>query len=470
MIQNSSPSASTIQIDRPPPSDHKMEQAVLGAVLLEKPAFGKVRDLLDDTDFDSEGHKAVYKACMELFATSQPIDTLTVTTQLRKANMLELAGGAYGVTVLTESVSSDANIESHAAIIKELSIRRKLIRESNLAMGMAYDESEDAFEALEKHIRSLTEITKLQGAAKHIPIAKLLMETIQEIEAVLKGDKQPGGMPTGFLSLDKVLGAWVPSNLIILAARPGMGKSALALRLAVNQAEMFKVPAAMFSLEMSNPELINRLLSMDSHIVSDSIRFRKVEDWQFQQILNSSGKLSDLPLYLIDDCFSLGQIRSAARRLVEEQGVRYIVIDYLQLVQAGRIENRRSSNRENEISHISRELKLLAKELNIPIVALSQLNRSVEQRGGDKRPKLSDLRESGSIEQDADVVIFLYRPEYYGIKQDMDGTALTPGYTEVIIAKNRNGKIDMAELVFFGYRTDFGNYDQGSLEVKLSKV
>lgn len=455
------------QLVRKPPSDKKMEEAVVGAVLLEKPAYGKVRDLLDYTDFDDEACKLVYKACTTLFTEGTPIDLLTVTNQLRKENQLELIGGAYTITALTSSVNSAEHIETHAAIIKQLSIRRKLILEASKAQADAYDETEDAFISLERHQKALNDLTKLQGAAKDIPIADQLMEAIKDMENVLRGDKQAGGLLTGFTNLDKILGMWVPSNLIILAARPGMGKSALALRFCVNQAEMFKVPSALFSLEMSNPELINRLIAMEASIFLGDIRFRKIEEHQFAQINHVAERIADYPLHLIDDCFSLQQIRSKARRLVEEQGVQYIVIDYLQLIHAGQIESRKNSSRENEVSYISRELKMLAKELNVPITALSQLSRGVEHRGGDKRPKLSDLRESGAIEQDADVVAFLYRPEYYGIEQDHNGDALTPGYTELIIAKNRNGSLEMAPLVFHGYKTDFSNYNPHSFEAKI---
>jgi replicative DNA helicase len=449
-----------------PPHDLGIEEAVLGAIILEKPAFGLVRDLLDDQDFYEPQNQLVYKACMDLFSTTGHIDLLTVTDQLRRDKRLEEVGGVYRVTELTSKVSNAAHIETHAAILKQLSLKRKIIRFSMMANAEAYDE-DDAFELIEKYQQQLKEIAKFSGATKLVPIAEQVHEVVTEIEQVIKGDRQAGGLPTGFLNLDKIIGAWVPTNLIILAARPGMGKSALALRFCVNQVDMFQVPAALFSLEMSNPELINRLLAMETSMWLNNIRFRKIDEHQLAHIAHKAGKIGDYPLYLIDDCFSLSQIRSKARRLVDEQKVKFMVIDYLQLIHVGRIEGKRNISRENEISYISRELKLLAKELNIPVIALSQLSRLVEQRGGDKRPKLSDLRESGAIEQDADVVMFVYRPEYYGIEQNYDGSRLPTGLTEVIIAKNRNRGLEMAELIFRGFKTDFENYDPTTLEAKL---
>lgn len=431
----------------------------MGAIMLEKPAFGRVRDLLDATDFNEEAHSVVYKACITLFNNSQPIDLLTVTDQLRKDNNLERAGGPYMVTSLTDKVSSADNLEAHASIIKELSLKRKLIKLTLKFNTEAYDDVEDIFDTLEKIQKELSDLTKLTGASTDVPLADQLHDTVKDIERVMKGGKPQNGLQTGFYNLDKVLGVWVKATLIILAARPAMGKSALALRFVVEQVDTFNVPAALFSLEMSNPELINRLLSMETRIFLGNIRFRKIDEHQLPHIMTKAGKISDYPLFLIDKSFSLQQIRSKARRLVEEEGVKFIVIDYLQLIVAGQIEARKNSTRESEIAYISRELKMLAKELNIPIMALSQLSRALEHRGGDKRPKLSDLRESGAIEQDADVVMFLYRPEYYNIKEDYDGKALSSGYTEVIIAKNRNGPLEMAELTFHPHCTDFSNYN-----------
>ncbi len=245
---------------------------------------------------------------------------------------------------------------------------------------------------------------------------------------------------------------------------PGMGKSALALRLVVNQALMFNVPAALISMEMSKESLVDRLISMESNVYLGDIRFCKVNPSQLEKIIDGVGPLSEAPIFLTDDCYSLQQIRSKARRLVDEHEVGLIIIDYLQLIHASM---GKGSNRENEISYISRELKRLAKELKIPIISLSQLSRMTETRGGDKRPRLSDLRESGAIEQDADEVIFLYRPEYYGITSDEEGAPLTPGYTEAIVAKNRNGPLDMARLTFHGYKTDFTDYSE--FDEKLSQ-
>lgn len=448
------------RLGKVPPQNIDLEEAVLGACMLEKPAFGKVRDLLVPEDFYKPAHEEIFQSLIDLFNESTPIDLLIVTNKLRSTGKLEVCGGMYYLTELTTKVSSAAHIEEHAFIIKQSSIKRQIINLSSVLHITAYEETEDPFDIVEKAQKELNDITKFSGGTKDVPLYELLHNKVVDIQNVMKGEKPAVGLPTGFLNLDKVLGAWMPGDLIILAARPGMGKSAKALRLCLNQAIMFGVPAALISLEMSKESLIDRLIAMESEIYLGDIRFCKINSDQLERIIDKSGEMSDIPLFLVDYCYSLQQIRSKARRLVEENGVRLIIIDYLQLIIAGAIESRKSSNRENEISYISRELKILAKELGIPIIALSQLSRAVETRGGDKRPKLSDLRESGAIEQDADEVIFLYRPEYYGITQDQNGEPLVSGYTEAIIAKNRNGPIDMAELIFHGFKTDFSNYNE----------
>ena len=449
-----------VNLGKIPPQNIDLEEAVLGACMLEKPAFGKVRDLLVPEDFYKPGHEEIFQALVDLFNENTPIDLLIVTNKLVSKGKLEIVGGRYYLTELTNKVFNAAHIEEHAFIIKQSSIKRQIINLSSVLNITAYEDTEDPFNIIEKAQKELNDITKFSGATKDEPLAKLLHNKIVDIQNVMKGDKPAVGIPTGFFNLDKVLGAWMPTDFIIVAARPGMGKSAFALRLCVNQALMFNVPAALLSLEMSKESLIDRLIAMESSIYLGDIRFCKINPDQLEIIIDKAGAMSDIPIFLTDDCYSLQQIRSKARRYVEENGVQLIIIDYLQLIIAGEIESRKSSNRENEISYISRELKRLAKELGVPIIALSQLSRAVETRGGDKRPRLSDLRESGAIEQDADEVIFLYRPEYYGITQDENGADLVSGYTEAIIAKNRNGPPDMAKLIFHGFKTDFTDYNE----------
>lgn len=459
------PQLGNTTLGKVPPHNIDLEEAVLGACMLEKPAFGRVRDLLVPNDFYKDDHSVIFQAIVDLFNENTPIDLLIVTNKIRSSGKLEEIGGPYYLTELHAKISGSDNIEEHAAIIKQSSIKRQIINLSSVLNIQAYEETEDPFEIIEKAQKELNEITKFSGAAKDVPLYQLLHNKIVDIQNVMKGEKPAVGIPTGFLNLDKVLGAWMPGDLIILAARPGMGKSALALRIVASQALMFNVPAALLSLEMSIESLVDRLIAMESNVYLGNVRFCKITPPQLEKIIDSVGSMSDAPIFLTDDCYSLQQIKSKARRLVDEHKIGLLVIDYLQLTIAT---VGKGSNRENEISYISRELKRLAKELNIPIIALSQLSRAVDTRGGDKRPKLSDLRESGAIEQDADEVIFLYRPEYYGITQDENGEPLLPGYTEAIIAKNRNGPLDMAKLTFHGFKTDFTDYSE--LDQKLSQT
>ena len=456
------------QIGKVPPQDVSMEEAVLGACIIETFSYTKVKDLLEPEDFYKDKHKIIFNVIKTLDEENSKIDLLLITAKLRQEGKLEFIGGAYYLTELTTKVNQAAHIEEHAYIIKQHSLKRQLILLASNVHTDGYNELVDPFDSIDKINEELTHITKMNTPSEDESLSELVRKVVLDIEAVKRGDKSSVGIPTGFPNLDKVIGAWIPSDLIIIAARPGMGKSALAFKLANNLASMFKVPTAFFSLEMSNLSLTDRFISMTTQIYLGSIRFRKVEDNQLTQIIDQAGEKSNIPLYLADKCFSLQQIKSKIRRLVDEKEVKVVFIDYLQLIHAT---GKKFQSRENEISHISRDLKLLAKELDITIVPLSQLSRAVEARGGDKRPKLSDLRESGAIEQDADVVIFIYRPEYYGIKQDHTGEKLVSGYTEAIIAKNRNGPLAMAELLFHGYRTDFTNYDRNSFEeiVKTKK-
>ncbi len=453
-----------------PPQAIDLEEAVLGAILLEKPAYGKVADLIDSDDFYKENHQLIYKAIADLIDTHSPIDLLLVTNRLREKGQLELVGGASYITELTSKVNSAEHIEQHALVIKQSSIKRKLIKLSAEIYQKAYEDTVDPFDLLDETSKELNEIHKFTEAATLEPFSTILYETILDIEKAVSGEETTEvGLPTGFPNLDRVLGYWIPQDLIIIASRPGMGKSALAISMCIKQADIWDIPSAFFSLEMSKRSLVERVIAQVAELGVSRIRFRKLEPFEMEQLVHKSAKAGDYQLWLIDNCYSIQSIKTKCRRLVDECGVKLIVIDYLQIVKADQIENKRNSNREQEISYISRELKLLAKELNVPIIALSQLSRAVEARAGDKRPRLSDLRESGSLEQDADIVIFLYRPEYYGITQDEKGEDLVSGYCEAIIAKNRNGEIDMALLKFIGKFTTFVNYDKDSLQEKINR-
>ena len=449
------------ELGKVPPQDISMEEAILGACILETFSYTKIKDFLGPDDFYKDQHRLIFKCIKDLDEENSKIDLLILTDKLRKAGQLESIGGPYFLTELTNKINSAAHIEEHAFIIQQYSVKRQLISLGSLIQNEGYDEISDPLESIVRINEGLTRITKMNVPVNDETLSELVLKVIQDIEAVKRGDKSSVGIPTGFPNLDKVIGAWIPGDLVIIASRPGMGKSALALKLANNLASMLETPTAFFSLEMSNLSLADRFISMITQIYLGSIRFRKVEDHQLTQIVHQAGEKSDIPLYLQDKCFSLQQIKSKIRRSVEDKKVKVVFIDYLQLIQAT---GKRFSSRENEISHISRDLKLLAKEMGITIVALSQLSRAVEARSGDKRPKLSDLRESGAIEQDADVVMFIYRPEYYGITQDHHGNTLEAGYTEIIIAKNRNGALEMAELKFHAHRTDFSNYEKEQTE------
>lgn len=453
------------QLGKVPPQAIDLEEAVLGACLFSTFSYTRVKDLLEPEDFYKDSHRLVFQAIKDLDEGNSKIDLLLVTNKLREVGKLEEVGGAYYVTELTSKANSADHIEEHALIVRQQSLKRGIIALASKMHTEGYEETIDPLELLNTVSVDLSALSKMNTPSKDESLADLVHKVVVDLEDHRSGKKTFVGTPTGFINLDKVIGAWIPSDLVILAARPGMGKSALAMRLAVNTASMFNVPTTLISLEMANLSLADRFVSMITRIFLGDIRFRKVKDHQFEQIVHQAGEKSDIPLQLVDDCFSLQQIKSKIRRLVEDKAIKIVFVDYLQLIQAGT--GKKFGSREQEISHVSRELKLLAKELDITIIALSQLSRANELRGGDKRPKLSDLRESGAIEQDADEVIFIYRPEYYGITEDYNGDKLTPGYTEAIIAKNRNGPLDMAELIFHGYCTDFTNYDRNSLDEKI---
>jgi replicative DNA helicase len=453
------------KLGKVPPQAVDLEEAVLGACMVEKSAFNKVKDLLVADDFYKDSHTLIFQAIIDLWQIDTKIDILLVTNKLREKGQLEMAGGPYYMTELTSKVNSAEHIESHALIIKEKSIKRQLISFGAKVQMKSYEDAVDAFELIDDTQKNFNSISKFSSTSTQPILSDMVMATIKDIEAVMGGKQSAVGLHTGFPCIDKIVVAWVSGELIIIAARPGMGKSALALRLCMKQAGMFKVPSAFFSLEMSNQSLVDRMISMESELMTKNIRFRKLDDWQYKQMINKVERsgLIDFPLYLVDDCFTIQQIRNRAIKLVDEFGVKFIVVDYLQLASVS--DSNKSSTRENEVSAISRALKMLSKELNVPIIALSQLSRAVEIRGGDKRPKLSDLRESGSLEQDADIVAFIYRPEYYGIDKDEGGFPLTVGYTEFIVAKNRNGAIEKADLKFIGSRTDFVEFENETIPI-----
>ncbi len=428
-----------------PPQALDFEEAVLGALMLDSGALNDVIDILSPEAFYDPRHKVIFESIVHLFNDSQPIDILTVTQQLRSTGNLDSIGGPFFISQLTNKVASTANAEVHARVISQKYISRELIRLSNETIKDAYDETNDVFELLDKTENELYTITEGNIKKSFDKMSNLLKEAISQIETVMNQEEGVSGVPSGFKDVDKVTSGWQRSDMIIIAARPGMGKTAFVLSMARNIAVDHQRPIAIFSLEMSSVQLVNRLIASETEISSEKLRKGNLRDDEFHQLHARIGKLSNAPIFIDDTpALSVFELRAKCRRLKQQHNIEIVVIDYLQLMTAG---GDGKGNREQEISTISRSIKGIAKELNVPMIALSQLNRSVETRGGDKRPQLSDLRESGAIEQDADLVSFIYRPEYYGITEDADGMP-TEGLGEYIIAKHRNGALENVKLRF----------------------
>lgn len=430
-----------------PPQAKELEEAVLGAIMLEKSAFDSVIEILKPECFYLDAHQEIYRAMQSLAAKSLPIDLLTVVEELKVRERLEMVGGPYVVTKLTNAVVSSANIEAHSRIILQKFIQRELIRISGEIIGDAYEDSTDVFDMLDEAESKLFEITNNHLRKNFDDIETVLVKTINRIEEMRSREDEITGVTTGFPSLDKLTYGWQPTDLIILAARPSVGKTAFALNLARSAALNKDKPTgvAFFSLEMSSSQLVQRILSAESEIHLEKIARGRLEEHEMKQLYKKGiDKLSKAPIY-IDDSAALNifELRAKCRRLKNKHNIGIIIIDYLQLMSGSADKN---SNREQEISKISRDLKGLAKELQVPIIALSQLSREVEKRKeGNKVPQLSDLRESGAIEQDADMVMFLYRPDYYEITENEHGES-TKGETYVKIAKHRNGSLETIKL------------------------
>ncbi len=439
---------STMIYGKVPPQAKELEEAVLGAVMLEKNAFDVVIEILKPECFYIDAHQRIYKAMQGLAQKNQPIDILTVAEELKFREELDMVGGAYYVTKLTNAVVSSAHIQAHARIILQKFIQRELIRVSGEIIGDAYEDSTDVFDLLDDAETKLFEITNNHLRKNFDTIDSVLVKTIQRIEDLRHKNEDFSGVPSGFASLDRVTYGWQNTDLIILAARPSVGKTAFALNLARNAAlhASKPTPIAFFSLEMSSGQLVQRILSAESEIWLEKIARGKLEEHEMKQLYaRGIQRLAQAPIFIDDTpALNIFELRAKCRRLKNKHNIGAIIIDYLQLM-SGTGDNR-SSNREQEISNISRNLKALAKELNVPIIALSQLSREVEKRKeGAKIPQLSDLRESGAIEQDADLVMFLYRPEYYDITSNEMGES-NKGETIIKIAKHRNGSLETIKL------------------------
>jgi replicative DNA helicase len=442
-----------------PPQAVDLEEAVLGALMLEKEAVNTVIDILQPKSFYKETHQRIFAVIQDLFQKSEPVDILTVTNLLKQNGELDIVGGAYFITQLTNRVASAANIEFHARIIAQKYIQRELIRISSEIITDAYDETTDVFNLLDKAESSLFSVAEGNIRKNYESMSDLIRESIAQIELAKNQESGVIGVASGFTALDRVTSGWQPSDLVIIAARPAMGKTSYVLSLARNAAVDFNIPVAFFSLEMSSVQLVTRLVSAESEISSEKLRSGNLRNDEIQQIHTKIQKLAEAPIFIDDTAgLSVFELRAKARRLKSQHDIKLLIIDYLQLMSGGG--DNKNGNREQEISMISRSLKSIAKELNIPVLALSQLSRAVETRGGDKRPQLSDLRESGSIEQDADMVQFIHRPEYYGLTEDEEGNP-TNGVANIIIAKHRNGSVCDVKLKFINQLAKFQDFERG---------
>ena len=446
------------------PQAVEFESAVLGALMIDDNAVSNILDFLSAKMFYVEAHQHIFSAIEKLFMLAQPIDLLTVTNQLRKDKLLEVVGGASYLASLTNRVTSSANIEYHARVVMEKFVVRELIHNCNDIITDSYDESNDVLDLLDKAEEKIFNIVENNFKRDSKPLHQVVSSAIENLESIRENADDLQGVPCGLRSIDEKTGGWQKSDLIIVAGRPGMGKTSFVLTIARNSALEYNKPVALFSLEMSAEQLVHRLFSMESGVPSDHISKGNLSEAEWIKLMENVGKLQSTNL-IIDDtpALSVFDLRAKCRRLKHKQDIQLIIVDYLQLMRGGNDSMNKTGNREQEISFISRSLKALAKELNVPVIVLSQLNRAVETRGGNKRPMLSDLRESGSIEQDADMVLFLYRPEYYSIDQFEDNTP-SAGLAEIMFEKNRHGSTGSVRVRFISRNTRFVDMEQPYME------
>ncbi len=442
-------------ISRIPPHNIEAEQSVLGSMLLDKEAVAVAVDGLKPEDFYLDAHKEIFEAMVDIFDRGEPVDLVTVVEELRQRTTLDAVGGVSYITDLSMTVPSTANIKYYVGIVEEKSILRRLISACNEIIKESYEAKEDIDIIVDHAEKKIFQVSQRNTTSDFEPIKDILLDTYTKIEELSKNKGKIIGIPTGFVDLDQKTSGLHPSDFILVAARPSMGKTSFVLNVAQHAALRADVPTAIFSLEMSKDQLVQRMLSSESNVELQKIRTGELTEEEWIRLVEAAGPLSQAPIY-IDDTpgISVMEMRSKARRLKMEKGLGLIVIDYLQLM-TGR---GRAENRQQEISEISRSLKALARELSVPVIALSQLSRAPEART-DHRPMLSDLRDSGAIEQDADVVMFLYRDEYYNPDTEKKNIA------EVIIAKQRNGPTGTVELVWLGQFTKFVNYEKTRQEI-----
>lgn len=449
-------------LGRIPPQSIEAEQAVLGAILIESQCLDEVVTILATTEcFYVDAHAKIYQAILDLYYANKGVDILTVTDQVKKNGMLEAVKGAYGITELTLKINSSAHIEFHCRIVQEKYFLRVMIKQATKAIGDAYSEV-DPFEILDEQFSSLNHVADFLSGKRKKTMPELIQENIDRIIATKDAPDHVTGIHTGFTVLDQATAGWQDSDLIILAARPGMGKTGLALRFVKAAAVDHKKQVALFSLEMNANQLVFRLQAAESQIELARLVRSNLQDYEITELTSKSKVLQISNLHIFDEAgLSVMAMKAQCHQLKKKNGLDMIVVDYMQLMSG----DPKSKNREQEISFISRNLKGLAKDLNIPVIALSQLSRATESRGGEKKPQLADLRESGSIEQDADLVIFLYRAEYYKITEDSDGNS-TDGVAELIIAKHRQGKLESLWLQFI---SKFVTFTTRQLATEVSK-
>lgn len=438
-----------------PPQARDLEEAVLGALMIDKNVLGDVIDVLKADTFYVEAHGLIYKAIAKLFEKSKPVDILTVMEQLKQNGDLEAVGGVQYLSELTNRVASSAHSEYHARIIVQKFVQRELIRVSNEIIKDAFEDTTDVFDLLDSAEKNLFKITDQNLRGDNKDMGQLVAKAIIEIGEIRDSDGTTTGIPSGYTELDRITGGWQRTDLLVIAGRPGMGKTAFILGMARNAAIDHNKPVAIFSLEMGAIQLTKRLISSECEIEGEKIKTGTLKDHEWAELNKKVERLAAAPIYVIDTpAINIFELRAQCRRLKSAYNIDMVIIDYLQLM-SGTTENK-GATREQEISNISRSLKSLAKELDIPVIALSQLSRAVETRGGDKKPQLSDLRESGAIEQDADMVMFLYRPEYYEKYEDEEGNS-TKGVAEVIIAKHRNGPTGKVKLRWINELAKYDN-------------
>ena len=440
-----------MELTKIPPSDIEAEQAVLGSMLTDKDAVISAIEVLKPEDFYREDNKAIYEAILSLYNRAEPVDIITLKSELATQGKLEQVGGLEYLAELPEKVPTTANVEKYIKIVEEKAILRNLVKTANEIISLGYDPTQEVENIMDAAEKKIFDIMQSKNQKGYSPMKDILVDTFSQLEKLYNQKEPITGVPTGFVDLDYKTAGLHESDLILIAARPAMGKTAFALNIATNAAVRAKVPVAVFSLEMSKEQLVNRILCSEAMVDSNKVRTGRIEEGDWVKLAGAIGPLSEADIY-VDDTpgISVMEIRAKCRKLKLEKNIGLVVIDYLQLISAS---GKRGGSREQEISEISRSLKILAKELNVPVIALSQLSRAAEQRP-DHRPMLSDLRESGAIEQDADIVMFLYRDDYYNEDSEKKNIA------EIIIAKHRSGSTGTVELLWLGNYTKFANIEK----------